>query len=223
VGCRGALPGIEDAGFCGRCWLSVPRIQGLICRRCGIPLPDGGASCYSCRQSAPGLTIRAAVEYRGVIPPAVYRFKYLGRRSLDRPLGALLRFAWGLYPDLRGIEGIVPVPLFERRERIRGYNQAELLANQLSAGVRRPVASLLVRTRATASQTALTRSGRRENVRSAFAIHPAAAARCDVLRGRSFLLIDDVCTTASTLCECAGILRRAGARSVKALVLARDL
>ena len=86
-----------------------------------------------------------------------------------------------------------------------------------------PVLPLLVRTRATKSQVGLHRSDRRDNMRAAFDLQPLSPAMKERLRGLSFLLIDDVCTTASTLLECARVLRRAGARSVKALVLARDL
>ena len=198
-GCRDALAGLEDHGFCGRCWLSVPRIQGLICLACGIPLKDGGERCYGCRTAPPPLIIRAATEYRGVIPAAIYRFKYAD------------------------VQGMIPVPLYRRNEKARGYNQAELLAGGLSRHTGLAMVPLLVRTRNTRSQYRLNREERHDNVRSAFEIHPFAAKRMEAIKGSSFLLIDDICTTASTLEECAKALRRAGVKSVKALVLARDL
>ena len=223
AGCRGALLSTDDQGFCGRCWLSVPRIQGLVCQACGVPLKDGGLRCYPCRQAPPPLLVRAATEYRGVIPPAIYRFKYAGRKSLAGPLGALLRFAWERSPELGGVQGIIPVPLFRTVEQARGFNQAELLAARLAAGAALPLLPLLVRTRRTRSQYELNRAERRDNVRSAFALHPYMASRTALLKDRAFLLVDDICTTASTLAECALALRRAGVKSVKALVLARDL
>ncbi len=82
---------------------------------------------------------------------------------------------------------------------------------------------MLLRTRKTHSQIELNRTNRQNNVRSAFALHPHASAKKEALQGRSFLLIDDVCTTASTLGECAKVLYHAGVRRVKSLVLARDL
>lgn len=217
-----ALPSLDDSGFCGRCWLAIPRIEGLICRTCGVPLKDGGGFCYSCRHHV-GLTVRASVEYRGVIRAAVARYKYAGRKSLASSLGALLCRSWDRYPELHGAQNLVPVPLHTRNEKRRGYNQAELLAFRLSSYTKLPVLPLLVRTRVTRSQVELGRLQRAENVRSAFALHPYAAAKRDVWKGRSFLLIDDVCTTTSTLGECARVLLRAGAGSAKALVLARDL
>jgi len=223
AGCRGALDALEDSGFCGACWLSIPRIQGLVCRACGIPLKDGGDRCYSCRQSPPPVLIRAATEYRGAVAPAIHRFKYAGRKSLARPLGALLRYAWAQYPELRDVHGLVPVPLHRRQEKARGFNQAELLAHELTWEIKTPTLPLLVRTRATKSQVDLNRSARRANMHAAFDLQPLAPDVKERIRGLSFLLIDDVCTTASTLGECARVLHQAGARSVKALVLARDL
>jgi len=223
AGCRSPLESLEDHGFCGPCWLAIPRIQGFICRKCGIPLKDGGNHCYGCREAPPNHLIRAATEYRGVISSALYRFKYGGRKTLAQPFGLLLRYAWEHLPELHDIQGIIPVPLHPKNERLRGFNQAELLANQLADCIGRPMLPLLIRTRKTRSQTELNRLKRRDNMRSAFALHPYANSKKEALLGRSFLLVDDVCTTASTLGECAGVLSRAGIRTVKSLVLARDL
>jgi len=220
AGCRGALSSLEDEGFCGRCWLSLRRITGLICSRCGLPLKEGGSLCFRCRTDAPSLRIRAAVEYRGVIPPAIHRFKYGGRKTLMRSFGVLLRSAWDHWPELRASQVLIPVPLHPRNQRQRGYNQAALLAQALSEWSDRPMLdSLLVRSRMTAAQFKLTRVQRLANLHRAFTIQRVIP---EDLRTKSFLLIDDICTTGATLQECAKALRRAGARQVQGLVLARD-
>src|SRR5439155_9294927 len=149
--------------------------------------------------------------------------KYLGRKSLARPLSVLLRYAWQQFPELQHVDALIPVPLHAKNERLRGYNQADLLAGELAREISRPVLALLYRTRKTASQTKMNREKRKENVRQAFALHPIAHSRLEFLQGRSYLLIDDVGTTASTLAECAGSLHRVGIRSKSALVLTRDL
>lgn len=223
AGCRVPLESFEDHGFCGRCWLAIPRIHGLVCRACGVPLKDGGASCFNCRRDPSPVIIRAAAKYSGVIPRAVYRFKYAGRKTLASPFASLLRFAWANYPELRDFQALVPVPLHPTNERVRGFNQAQLLADEFGLVIRKPVFSILIRTRKTPSQVDLNRRERQDNMRSAFALHPWAVSKSETLKGLSLLLIDDICTTTSTLSECARVLRRAGVQSVKALVLARDL
>jgi ComF family protein len=203
--------------------LNIPRIQGLVCKLCGLPLKDGGELCFSCRQTHLPLLIRASVEYKGVIPSSIYRFKYAGRKSLARSLTTLLKQTWERSPELHDINGIVSVPLHPKNERIRGYNQSELLAVPFARAITRPYMPALIRIRKTHSQTALNRLERQKNIQAAFELHPFAKDHPAMVRGMSFLLIDDVCTTTSTLSECARVLRRAGARSVKSLVLARDL
>src|SRR5579863_5577534 len=105
AGCRRPLVSTEDEGFCGRCWLKIPRIQGWICRFCGIPLKDGGNLCFPCRQSPLKILVRAATLYSGPIPNAVQRFKYAGRKTLCRPFLTLMQQAWEHYPEIQTIDG----------------------------------------------------------------------------------------------------------------------
>ena len=113
-------------------------------------------------------------------------------------------------------EVIVPVPLHENRLRARGYNQAALLAQVLGQKIGLPISEgTLARVRETLPQVGLGAQERKENVRDAF--------RCldDGLAGRRVLLVDDVCTTGSTLEACSLALRQGRARSIWALTLAR--
>jgi ComF family protein len=111
---------------------------------------------------------------------------------------------------------IVPVPLHPSRLRERGYNQAALLARELSAYVAGDVVEdCLIRTKATIPQVGLRAQERRANVRDAF--------RCvsDSLSGKRVLLVDDVFTTGATLESAGAALRGAGVFSVWAYTLAR--
>jgi len=219
VGCRSALLCLDDEGFCGRCWLKLPRIQGWVCQYCGLPLPDGGEICYSCRHMPLSVIVRAATEYKGSMPAAIHRFKYFGRKTLAVPFGRLLQSTLTRYAELQPLEGLVPVPLYKGGQRIRGFNQAQALAENLARFEGIPVLScILSRKRSTTPQYRLDKPARQENMHGAFEV-----SSDNGVRGMHLLLIDDVCTTGATLQECARVLRRAGAASVKALVLARDL
>jgi ComF family protein len=108
------------------------------------------------------------------------------------------------------------VPLHVRREKERGYNQSELLAAHVSQGVGVPLLrSALCRVRYTASQARLDTVARRQNVSGAFVCRDAR------LRGKRVALVDDVCTTGSTLEACSAALKEGGARSVLGLTVAR--
>jgi ComF family protein len=132
------------------------------------------------------------------------------------PLAQLLSDFLDSHP-LKG-DVIVPVPLHRKRLRQRGYNQASLLAKELSVLGSLPVAEdALIRVRDAIPQ-ARARSAleRRQNVKGAFACRQG-------LEGKQVLLIDDVCTTGATLDACATALKAAGAGSVWGLTVAREI
>jgi ComF family protein len=116
-----------------------------------------------------------------------------------------------------GYDAVVPAPLHWRRRWDRGFNQAELLARQVSRLTGIPLDRRLLRTRPTPPQAGLTAAERRTNVRGAF----AAAGDKAAIRGKKLIVVDDVMTTGATLEACARALKRAGAADVAALALAR--
>ena len=119
-------------------------------------------------------------------------------------------------PALEQADLVVPMPLARERLAERGYNQALLLARHLAPD--KTDATLLLRTRHTAAQSALTRAERLQNVQGAFAVEPL---RAHELRGRRVVLVDDVMTTGASLRAAASALRLAGAAHITALVFAR--
>jgi ComF family protein len=140
----------------------------------------------------------------------VHALKYGQRRSLAKPLAALL--AQHGAEVLKDADVVVPVPLHRSRKRARGFNQAAEIARHLPV----PIAHALRRVRATPSQTDLPAAKRHANVRNAFALRRRAR-----IRNRVVVLVDDVSTTGATLDASAQVLLEAGAREVRALTVAR--
>ena len=158
--------------------------------------------------------IRAAYLYKGPIPPLVHAFKYRGRIGAARWAGQKMAQAFARFPELSGFDALAPVPLHRLRRRERGYNQAGLLATELSAALGLPVWEAVDRTAATRPQWTLGRAERLKNLDGAFRGMAQA-------RGRKLLLVDDVCTSGASLEGCAKALQQAGAAQVCAYVLAR--
>ena len=212
--------------MCQACWRGIRPALPPACRLCGQPLPSWRAislateRCAACRRRPPAFAAGAvACEYDGEARAIIHALKYDRRRSLARPLGALLARAGRAV--LADADAVIPVPLHPWKRLRRGFNQAADLAATLGL----PVRALLWRVRWTPAQAGLSPAARRRNVRGAFAIPPwvGAAARRQHLEGRVLVLVDDVMTTAATLDACARVLRQAGAREVRALTLARAL
>ena len=158
--------------------------------------------------------VRGFGAYEGNLRRLIHLLKYDGMRPLARPLAARLG---ALLAETPPVDLIVPVPLNRWRLWSRGFNQAELLAAELSRLSGVPFAAgVLRRRRATRSQTGLSIEQRRENVRGAFEVR-----RPQRIAGRSVALLDDVITTGATLAACAEALKQAGATRVVGLALAR--
>ena len=205
----------------------IARLLGLLfpdrCAGCGAlgELLCGG--CVAKLQPYPGGDApiaeldgaEVAHLYGGALRPAIHALKYRRRRRVAAPLGDMMAAHLWRHP-LRA-DALLPVPLHPSRQRERGYNQSELLAERVSAACGLPIIRAgLERVRATTKQARQSSAlARRENMRGAF-----------VWRGgrlpRHILLIDDVLTTGATLAECAAALRLAGAVEVRALALARS-
>lgn len=211
----------EGRGICLDCMEGMKEVRSPLCVRCGVPFEAGTGEdrlCGRCLREPPAYeAARSLLVYEGAALEAVHRFKYGGKTRLAEILGpglAGLARSW-LPVDLRPL--VVPVPLHPRRLRERGFNQSLLLARHVAdlPGFDLDYLSLR-RSRHTPPQAALGRDRRRGNVQAAFDVEAPAA-----VEDRDILLVDDVSTTGSTLEACSLALRRAGARRVFGLTLAR--
>ena len=158
---------------------------------------------------------RSFGAYGGWLRAAIIAFKYGDERVRNVHLGALLA---KVVPEVGTVDNLVPVPLHRRRLRERGFNQAELLARQVHILTGFQVLNALERTRATPHQVGLSGIDRVANVSDAFRL----VQGIDVT-GKRLALIDDVCTTGSTLGACATTLIHHGALEVVSVTLAREL
>ena len=203
--------------LCGGCWRSFTRLGPPWCARCGAPSVAPTDRCPACRDPAFAFDYaRAASVYGDAVREAIHALKFHGRRSLARPLGDLVREQCGDVLSEQA-DALIPVPLARGRERERGFNQAELIAERLGERAGIPVRPRwLVRPRATAAQSDLTAEARHANVAGAFAASSSVA-------GRNVVIVDDVITTGATVAECARVLRLAGARRVGVVAVARVL
>lgn len=203
----GLLPLRAAAGLCAQCGTPRQAPGAEVCGRCA-------AGEYDFDQA------RSFGAYEGALRELVHLLKYRRMSALARPLGRRLAEAFAREWKRGDFDAVVAVPLSAARRRERGYNQAELLARELARRCGVPCQrDTCRRVRATPPQTGLTRAQRLENLRGAFAAGPRAAE----LSGKRILLVDDVFTTGATLTVCSQALRRAGARRVCALTVARTL
>lgn len=219
-------PAGEEAGYiCGDCLSRISLQRYSSCEICGAESAQDepvAFICSDCLKHRPAYR-RAfiAARYAGPIRDLMQDFKYRRGLYLIPDFVRFLQATWitRLEPLNLGIEVIVPVPMHRGKFRVRGYNQAALLAKGLAQELALPCCTRALcrcRTRS-ASQTHLKREARLANARAAYRPGKAVAA----VAGRTVLLVDDVMTTGATGNVCAEVLLAAGAKAVYFLALAR--
>jgi len=214
--CRPMCLWVEDAVIppvCAHCGHRRFAAQ-LLCRTCLRVMRDARPEEDEVVTGMPW--IRALFRLTPPLHALIHGFKYRHQRRHIRFLCAWLRWRRAWRDDLReSYDAVIPVPLHPARRRERGYNQAEVLATHIAeAGGITLCTKGLTRVRFTGTQTRLGGRRRGQNLDGAFRAVPMRVS------GRRLLLVDDVCTTGSTLSHCRDELLSAGAAKVDALVLA---
>lgn len=160
---------------------------------------------------------RALGHYEGTLQELIHRWKYEEKVHLTGLFGDWMARGLNHYWPPGLFDFLIPVPLHIHRLRNRGFNQAVLLAKELSRRTGLPYRSRILRKiRPTIPQVNLGRVERKRGVRGAFHI----TQEKEELGGKTILLVDDVYTTGATVNECAKLLLAEGAKRVDVLTLA---
>jgi ComF family protein len=203
----------EGQWFCQNCAAKINLNSIQVCPVCRKKSKNG-LTCANCQFNFPltGLQIAASYQKNPELARAIKILKYKFSEPLAQNLGKILTNAGSQISQCI----ITPVPLHSKRQRWRGFNQAENLAKVVAKNLNLPIENLLTRQRNTPPQAKLNKTEREKNLTGAFAINMKKS-----LQGKKIILIDDVVSTGSTILECAKVLKIAGASEVWGLVLAR--
>lgn len=187
-----------------------------ICEECEKTLPfTKGDSIY---QKFPFVDkCISPLYYKDYVRRAVLRFKFAGCSCYSRRLGGIMSECAENNLDCGSIDMVSCIPLSRKRMHNRGYNQAELLAKEISKKVGVEYLPTLKKIRHNTAQSTIKDSKQRAaNVIGAYRVIDA-----EEVKGKYILLVDDVVTTGSTVSECARILKKSGAKAVYCITLAR--
>jgi len=220
VGC-----GQSKTFLCDICLTTIPVHTNHFCPVCEKHPTPYGQICIEClgQCSLDGLLVASSYK-NTLLSKIIHLYKYRFIRTLNQPLGRLLVQSV-IQSEIPLPDMLCPVPLHSLRLRWRGFNQSELLTQELSMTLIPqffiPVTNRLIRTRFTVPQMSIHDTHKRnKNIIGAFA-WKSASSETSSLQGKYIWLIDDVATTAFTLNECAHILKQNGAKKVFGVVLAR--
>lgn len=196
--------------ICPACRKKFALVKAPLCLKCGKHIGDEREEyCKGCRLIMHGYDRGRGLFTYQSMAESMYRFKYAGRREYARFYGEQIVKRLGR--TIRGwkADALVPVPVHAARRRERGYNQAEVLAGEISRRTGIPVEGrLLRRVKKTLPQKFLNDRERQNNLKRAFKI-----SRNDV-KLKTVIIIDDIYTTGSTIDACAVVLRNAGIEKI---------
>jgi len=198
----------QSCVVCDECWANNADVRVPSCFWCNS-LSDSGKTCKKC---VPKTSLNGAVvgyRYKDLVKECIYELKYYSNREMARFLARQLAQSI----NSTQFDFISFVPTTGRNQRRRGYNQARLLAKEISSICQLPLITALVRTRHV-DQIGLKRSERLSAIKNNF-------IAIDGYCGKRILLVDDVITTGATLNECAQTLKRSGVKNVRAVVVAK--
>lgn len=200
--------------FCRQCRIKIQPCEGQICPICERPA-IGGATHPRCqtRYALDGLT--SFWPYQGLVKKAIKELKYRLVSDLASELISLTPLK-----DMKlQNQSLIAVPLHVKRENWRGFNQTDLLGKMIAQNLTLPfISDFLVRIKNTEPQITLSGKQRQENIRGAFSFNHNSEF---IIHNSSILLFDDVWTTGATLRTCGAVLKKAGAKWVWGLTLAR--
>lgn len=208
----------EEEILCADCLREIPRIREPFCKKCGKELREATEEyCGDCRKAHHRFEYGfALLSYTEEVAGMLARFKYKNRRRYGRWLGESLADTYG--PEIRRMRAaaLVPVPLYKRKERERGFNQARILAEAIGDRIGIPTVDMLLRMRSTRAQKELGYEARLANLEESLAV----AAEWEGSLPEAVILVDDIYTTGSTIEACTAVLKKSGVRRVYFLAAA---
>ena len=189
-------------------------ITGAVCMKCGQPVDNARVEfCFDCGKKHHHYRQGKGVFlYKGDIKQTMYRFKYSNKREYAAFFAGIAAEQYTEWMQRIGAEVIVPVPMYRRKQKLRGYNQAEVFARELSRRTGIPYRMDLVsRTRDTKPQKNLNDTERKNNLKNAFHVSQ------DIVKYRYILLVDDIYTTGSTVDAIAQAILQTGVIDIYSL------
>lgn len=202
--------------ICDKCFSKIEIIENPICPECERQA-IGGKTHPGClrRFGLDGLI--AACRYKGIVRSAIQKIKYKWSYDISNVLiDLLVQNLWRFNFPQGAV--LVPIPLHINRKRWRGFNQAEILARELNNRFGQVNLDLIERILENKSQVGLSKKERKQNVKGIFALRETQGKL--MINGRDFILVDDVFTSGATMSEAAGVLKRAGAKSIWGMAMA---
>ena len=203
----------EKERFCDDCKKILPYNDGAICQHCGRKTVAFTEYCSTCKNVLTDLDkCRSAFSYEYPMSKLIKDAKYNNARYLIEFFAEQLALVY--FQNYFNADYLVYIPMTEKAEKKRGYNQSQILSTKLSALINVPVLEAVKKVKETERQATLSRAQRLKNLDNAFRVTDKKA-----VKDKSILIVDDVTTTGATAQVMANRLKKAGAKMVNLITV----
>ena len=196
---------------CSTCLSQLEYLEGRVCLKCGKGIGDeyDANICPDCQREGKHFDMAfSCFQYKDMGKTIIHKLKYESCKEVAYTLARLMHQK--MADERIKLDAVVPVPIHKSKEEIRGFNQAQLIAEEIAAAAGIPLWNCITRTKVTTDQFKLDKIHRNLNVHNAFCINMLY----NDVKYKSVLLVDDVYTTGSTVDECSKILKQHGVHRV---------
>lgn len=202
-------------GFCNKV------DKNSLCKNCELSLEKYEINCikdYTNNSQKHFDYLYSALKYENEVREKIIKYKFNENSYLYKTFAKIIIKNKKVYGFLKLYDIIISVPMHKLKKSVRGYNQSELLAKEIAKqmGIQFEK-NVLIKIRNTKVQSTLTKTQRAENVKNAFLVTDDTK-----IKDKKIILIDDIYTTGSTVNECSRILKKAGAKEICVVTIAKD-
>ena len=198
-------------GICENCRQKISYVTEPYCMKCGKPIEnEENEFCRDCLDKKHSFNEgRSVLVYDEYMSRSIYRFKYNSKKEYARIYGQLISDRLGSKIRSWNADALLPVPIHKSRMKKRGYNQATLIAREVSKRLNIPVRdNILIRKTQTKAQKSLGAAERENNLKKAFIV------RKNSVKLNTVIVIDDIYTTGSTIDAVSAVLKESGVSNV---------
>ncbi len=202
-------------GFCNKI------NSNSLCKNCELSLSKYEISCikdYTRDKQKYFDYLYCALKYENYVRETLIKYKFNENSYLYKTFSKIIIKNEKIYRFLKLYDIIIAVPMHKLKKSVRGYNQSELIARKIARDMEIYFEKdVLIKVKNTNVQSTLTKTRRAKNVKGAFFVTDNT-----IIEGKKIILIDDIYTTGSTVNECSKLLKKAGAKEICVVTIAKD-